>query len=109
MEISYDFDALAIELGGIFIDSFSGSATLAVDDPETMQFYVADITLEGEKRTTHRPYSRLFPKREKKALCLQFGKVRGPEKVIFELLSKALEDSDHVQRLWADAVAMEAA
>jgi hypothetical protein len=109
MEISYDFEGIAIQLGGIFIDSFSGSATLAVDDHETMQFYVLDITLDGEKRTTHKPHSKLFPKREKTSICLQYGKVQGREKVIFDLISDALYASAHVQRVWDDAVAMEAA
>lgn len=110
MEINYDFEQLPIEIGGIWIDTFSGSATLALDDPENGQFYVADITLEGEKRTTHRPYSVNFPKREKREICLQHGKVKSePEKVVFKLISDALYASDHVQRTWADAMAMEAA
>lgn len=107
IELSYDFECLAIELGGIFIDTFTGSATLRMDDPETGQFYVADVTLEGEKRITHRPYSVNFPKREKAFVCLQHGKVDGPQKVIFDLISDALYADQHVQRVWADAIAME--
>lgn len=104
--ISYDFDCLEIEIDGIRVGWFAGTAVLEEDGSD---FYVSRISLQGEK-VENRPGSLIFKKRTTHMVPLPkpaFDDDDTFEQKLYGRIEEALYASDHAREWFAEQLVME--
>lgn len=104
--ISYDFDCLEIEIDGIRVGSFTGTATLEEDGSD---FYVSRICLDGEKAERRRGCF-ILTERTRHTVPLPKPTVGTDdtfESMLFDRIAEALYSDRWAAEFWAEELAME--
>lgn len=102
--LTYEFDCLEIEIDGIRVGSFSGTAILEEDGSD---FYVSRIYLEGEK-VERRP-GQIIPTRTRHKVRLPKPPYDGGgcfEARLYRRIEEALYADRHAAEFWAEELAM---
>lgn len=89
----YDFEQLDIEIDGLQFGDFSGSADLALNDPQDGSFYVKHITINGTRGYRLSPGGVRWPESGVLALPLPARDDRTFKAHLFRALETALYES----------------